>query len=50
MLSANVISSGFPKNTIGVTGADIIFSKEDAMGINPHDNDIFVITFTKVTT
>ena len=44
MLVANIISSGFPKITTGETEANIIFSREDAMHIHPHDDDPLVIT------
>lgn len=43
LLDTNVISSGFHKNTTGADRVNIIFSKEDALGINPHENDPQVI-------
>ena len=39
VFTVNVISLGFPENTIVTTWVDIIFSEEDFIGINPHDND-----------
>lgn len=33
----------FLENAIGVTGFGIVFSKEDALDINPHENDLLVI-------
>lgn len=40
---ANMISSGYPENTIGKARAIIVFSDEDALDVNPHDNDPLVI-------
>lgn len=40
---ANVISLGFPKGSQGKT--NIIFSNEDALRLNPHDDDplVFIV-------
>lgn len=38
-----MISSGYPENTIGKARAIIVFSDEDALDVNPHDNDPLVI-------
>lgn len=44
VLVGNVISSYFSKSPIGVTGVDMVFSKEDSMCINHRDSDLLVIT------
>lgn len=44
VFTVNVISSRFPGNIIAMAGVNIIFSKEDATCINPHDKDPLVIT------
>lgn len=44
VFTANVISLGFPENIIVTTEVNIVFSKEDYIGINSHDNDPLLIT------
>lgn len=41
---ANIISSGFLKSTVGATGANIVFSQEDALRIIPCEDNPLVIT------
>lgn len=45
---ANVISPDFPENTIGTAGVNVVFYEEHAIYINPHDNDLLVITVQHV--
>lgn len=40
----NVISLSFRRNTVGMEGFNINFFEEDALGINPYDNDHLVTT------
>ena len=44
MLVTNVIFPISLGNIPGTTGVNIVFSREDALDINPHDNDPLVIT------
>lgn len=44
VFTKNVLSPIFPENTVGTIKVNIIFYEEDALCINPHDNDHMVIT------
>lgn len=44
VFSANVIFHGFPRRSQGKAWVNIIFSEEDALDINPRDDDPLVIT------
>lgn len=44
VFAANIISSGFLKSIVGATGANIIFSQEDALHIIPCEDNPLVIT------
>lgn len=43
VFASNIISISFTKSSQGKTGVNIIFSEEDALEINPHDDDPLVI-------
>lgn len=42
VFAENMIYNSFPWNTIGKKGVNITLSKEDALEVNPHDDDPLV--------